>query len=44
MQNCSKLSTELENSPEYGGVADVLGLQGHALQELIAEAVVKGAV
>lgn len=32
------------SSPENGGVANVLGLQGHALQELIAEAVVKGAV
>lgn len=43
-------STELHllctvcSSPENGGAADVLGLQGHALQELIAEAVVKGAV
>lgn len=32
------------SSPENGGVTDVLGLQSHALQELIAEAVVKGAV
>lgn len=32
------------NVPEDGRAADVLGLQGHSLQELIAQAVVEGAV
>ncbi len=31
-------------SPEDGRAADVLGLQGHSLQELIAQAIVEGAV
>lgn len=36
--------TAVASSPENGGVADVLGLQDHARQELVAEAVAKGAV
>lgn len=47
-QTCKTVELDLSCTvpvlPENGGVADVLRLQGHALQELIAQAVVKGAV